>query len=216
MRSLPSTACVTVRLSRATGQDVTEGPKPWQQPYSNAMGQRCRGWLWSWAASQALGLPLQWGICKSIPRRCWGSAPFLLICRFHMSVHPSLPRCLQEWHRECIAERCAHTLQGQQPHPAPSPGCDPAQRPQRVGTSWGAPGRGTGSEMREAGLVSLSGVQINRRFRSLGDAELAPGSLKNQKSTEKQRAAGRKEIRKAKNKARSSSGGADGGGAQQR
>lgn len=70
--------------------------------------------------------------------------------------------------------------------------------------------------MREAGLVSLSGVQINRRFRSLGDAELTPGSLKNQKSTEKQRAAGRKEIRKAKNKARSSSGGADGGGAQQR
>lgn len=67
----------------------------------------------------------------------------------------------------------------------------PARRPGLVGTSQGrlgsagAPGRGSGWEMQEAGQVSLSGVQINRRFRSLGAAEPAPGSLKNQESTKK-------------------------------
>lgn len=87
----------------------------------------------------------------------------------------------------------------------------PARRPGLVGTSQGrlgragAPGRGRGWEMQEAGLVSLSGVQINGRFRSLGAAEPAPGSLKNQESTKKHRGAGRKEIRKAKNRAKSSS-----------
>lgn len=80
-----------------------------------------------------------------------------------------------------------------------------------VGTSWGrlgnagTPGRGSDWETQEAGLVSLSGVQIDGRFRSLGAVEPAPVSLKNQKSTKKQRGAGRKEIRKAKNKVKSSS-----------
>lgn len=80
----------------------------------------------------------------------------------------------------------------------------PARRPGLVGTSQGrlgsagAPGRGSGWEMQEAGLVSLSGVQINGRFHSLGAAEPAPASLKNQESTKKHRGAGRKEIRKAK------------------
>lgn len=84
----------------------------------------------------------------------------------------------------------------------------PARRPGLVGTSQGrlgsagAPGRGSGWEMQEAGQVSLSGVQINGRFRSLGAAEPAPGSLKNQESTKKHRGAGRKEIRKAKNQAK--------------
>lgn len=91
----------------------------------------------------------------------------------------------------------------------------PAQRPNLVGTSrgrlgsTGAPGRGSGWEMQEAGLVSLSGVQINGRFCSLGAAEPAPVSLKNQKSTKKPRGAGRKEIRKARNKTKSSSCGVD-------
>lgn len=80
----------------------------------------------------------------------------------------------------------------------------PAGRPRLVGTSQGrlgsteAPGRGSGWEMQEAGLVSLSGVQINGRFRSLGAAEPVPGFLKNQESTKKHRGAGRKEIRKSK------------------
>lgn len=103
----------------------------------------------------------------------------------------------------------------QQPKARLSAPIYPAQRPKLVGISrgrlgsTGARGRGSGWEMQEAGLVSLSGVQINRRFRSLGAAEAAPVSLKNQKSTKKQRGAGRKEIRKAKNKAKSSSCGAD-------
>lgn len=80
----------------------------------------------------------------------------------------------------------------------------PARRPGLVGTSQGrlgsagARGRGSGWEMQEAGLVSLSGVQINGRFRSLGAAEPAPGSLKKQESTKKHTGAGRKEIRMAK------------------
>lgn len=91
-----------------------------------------------------------------------------------------------------------------------------AQRPGLVGTSQGrlgsteAPGRGSGWEMQEAGLVSLSGVQINRRFHSLEAAKPAPVTPKNQKSIKKQRWQEKKEIRKAKNKAKSSSCNVDG------
>lgn len=80
----------------------------------------------------------------------------------------------------------------------------PAQRPELVGTSRGrlgsagAPGRGSGWEMQEAGLVSLSGVQINGRFRSLGAAEPAPVSLKNQKCTKKQKGQEERKLERQK------------------
>lgn len=146
-------------------------------------------------------------------------------------VHPSAPKTMQggteSWEpRGCPPPQAVLTHSGRSWVPfGPSPAAQGQSgccqifgtdfRLRLVGTSWGrlgsagAPGRGSDWEMQEAGLVSLSGVQIFGRFRSLGAVEPAPVSLKNQKRTKKQRGAGRKEIRKAKNKAKSSSCGVD-------
>ena len=56
--------------------------------------------------------------------------------------------------------------------------------------------------MQEAGLVSLSGVQINGRFCSPGAAEPAPVSLKNQKSTKKKSKEGQEERKLERQKVR--------------
>lgn len=73
----------------------------------------------------------------------------------------------------------------------------PAQRPELVGTSrgrlgsTGAPGRGSGWEMQEAGLVSLSGVQIKQKV-SLPGGCRASASLPQKPEKHKKAKRGRK------------------------
>jgi len=187
-------------------------------------------------ARVASGLPLQRGVCRSIPGSCRGFPPLLLSwyrtptpcssCKRKGCIHPHPKLCWGSpvsWEaRGCTPSRADPPSRSWVPRRSPSSSPRPGWRLptiRRGGPGWLAPlGAGWGAQQRLGDAGGRTGFAVwcaNKRKVSLPRGCRASASLPQKPEKhkkKKQRGAGRKEIRKAKSPAKSSSCGVDRGG----